>query len=118
MSAKLGCVALLIVIGSNFAVGQDPGKKDDPKVALAKVSIKTIDTALQAYRVKHDSFPENLERLTEGDKPFLKRENLIDPWKKPYQYDATGPKNDGKKPDVWTVTPDKQTIGNWEKPKK
>jgi hypothetical protein len=117
MKARTGFVAILLLIGVSIAGGQDPGKKDAPEVAVAKTHIQAIDTALQAYRVKNDKFPEGLDKLTEGEKPFLKRESLIDPWKKPYQYEATGPKNDGKKPDVWTVTPDKKTLGNWPEKK-
>ena len=38
---------------------------------------------------------------------------LLDHWKNPYQYDAAGPKNGGKQPDIWTVTPEGKVIGNW-----
>ena len=38
-----------------------------------------------------------------------------DPWKKPYQYDPSGPRNNGRRPDIWTVAPDGLEIGNWPK---
>ena len=39
---------------------------------------------------------------------------LLDPWKKPYQYDSSGTKNNGTQPDIWTVDPKTGvTIGNW-----
>lgn len=38
---------------------------------------------------------------------------LVGPWKKPYKYDAAGPKNNGTKPDIWAVTPKGTIIGNW-----
>ncbi len=45
---------------------------------------------------------------------MVNAEELIDPWKKPYQYDPAGPKNKGSKPDLWTATPEKKVIGNWK----
>jgi hypothetical protein len=38
---------------------------------------------------------------------------LADPWGKPYQYDPTGKRNGGNKPDVWSDGPDGKPIGNW-----
>jgi hypothetical protein len=43
---------------------------------------------------------------------------LNDPWGNPYGYDPKGRKNDGKRPDIWAVTPDKTEIGNWPDQKK
>jgi hypothetical protein len=90
---------------------------EETKAVAAKVQIKLIDSAIQLYQLNTDQVPKSLKALTEGDKPALKPEALIDPWGKPYQYDPAGPKNKGKKPDVWTVTPGKKVIGNWEEEK-
>ena len=68
------------------------------------------------YLLKNGEYPKSLKALTEGDRPLLKgADSLLDPWKKPYQYEVAGPKNKGEKPDIWTVTPDNVVIGNWEK---
>ena len=79
----------------------------------AREKIRAIDRAVQAFHVKHGGFPKSLMQLAEGELPLLKASTLIDPWEKFFQYDAAGPKNKGKKPDVWTVTSDKKIVGNW-----
>ena len=43
---------------------------------------------------------------------------FTDPWGNPYRYDPKGKRNGGKRPDIWTVTPDKTGIGNWPEQKK
>jgi hypothetical protein len=40
---------------------------------------------------------------------------LIDPWGKSFQYDPSGPKNQGLAPDIWTEAPDGSVIANWSK---
>src|SRR5262249_3669085 len=37
----------------------------------------------------------------------------IDPWGVPYEYDPDGPRNSGRHPDIWTITPSGELIGNW-----
>ena len=91
---------------------------DEAKTTLARVRIQLIDFVIREYQQNTNELPKSLKVLTAGDKPALAADALLDPWKKPFQYDAAGPKNKGKKPDVWTVTPDKRVIGNWEAEKK
>ena len=47
--------------------------------------------------------------------PYLDNPDaLIDPWGNTYQYDPVGPRNNGVRPDTWTVNPrDGTLIGNW-----
>lgn len=88
----------------------------DSKSKAAAAQIKVLTLAVQAYRVKNSTYPPTLEVLTknEGGGPYLQGpQALIDPWGKAYQYDAAGPKNKGTVPDIWTITPQKQTVGNW-----
>jgi hypothetical protein len=118
MNQSLSWVASLLFVALVAGTGFPADEKEDAKVAAAKAQIAVLDKAIQAYRVKHDQYPETLQALTEGDKAFVEASALIDPWKNPYQYNAAGPKNKGKKPDVWTVTPDKKTLGNWPEEKK
>jgi uncharacterized protein (TIGR03067 family) len=85
------------------------------KQAAAKAQIATLDQATKAYKLKNNEFPAALKDLVPD---YVKNEEaLIDPWKQPYQYDASGPKNNGTQPDIWTVTPTKEVIGNWPKAK-
>ena len=49
-----------------------------------------------------------------GGTPILEDQDaLIDPWHHPYQYDQSGAKNGGRRPDIWAVTPEGVQIGNW-----
>jgi hypothetical protein len=111
-----GGAVLLLAAAVGFAQ-DDTDKAEKAKVNAAKVQVLNLDRAVKTHFVFHGTFPEKLEDLAgkqpNGGKPFLKAEALTDPWGKKYQYDPAGPKNGGKIPDVWTVTPDKQTIGNW-----
>ncbi len=85
----------------------------------ARVKIKTINFALGSYFASKNEYPKSLNVLTEGDIAILPdADSIVDPWKKPFQYDPKGPKNNGSQPDVWTVSPDKEVICNWEEMKK
>jgi general secretion pathway protein G len=91
---------------------------EDAKEGAAKGGIKTIETACKAFEIKVGNAPGSLAELLNppgGGKPYLEngQEALLDPWKKPYAYDASGGHNGGQKPDIWTTTPDGRTIGNW-----
>jgi hypothetical protein len=90
----------------------------EAKVSKARVHMLVLENMLDLYKLREDQYPKTLKELTRGEDPILKPKHLLDPWKKPYQYDPAGPKNKGKKPDVWTVTPDKKVIGNWQAKKK
>ena len=119
------------VAPNKYLIGNWPGEdktkdKDDPKkekdtpeqtqakVDAAKAQLTVLTRATQAYRIKNGEYPETLNELVEGKPSYLKNKDaLIDPWKRMYHYQPSGEKNDGKRPDIWTETPDKQVIGNW-----
>jgi hypothetical protein len=88
-------------------------KAGQEKVTVAQLRIATLDQAVKVYQLKNQTLPETLAALTEGDKPIIEKSVLKDPWGKAFQYDPTGPKNKGARPDIWTVDPDGKTIGNW-----
>lgn len=103
-----------------------------------KVDLKAITAQVQAYQSDHlGKIPPTLETLlekdTDGKGPYvvgikgIMANNpldghlyLRDPWGHPYQYDPSGDKNfklGGAKalvPDIFTVTPDHQLLGNWQ----
>ena len=93
----------------------EAAKGDKAKVDAAKAQLAVLDKAVQAYYKKNSTFPANLKELV--DNKFVEAKALIDPWDKEFQYDTAGKHNKGKKPDIWTRTPDKKTIGNWPKKK-
>ena len=91
---------------------------DDAKQSRATADIKTLSTAVQAFQIKNGSPPSSLAELAqppaEGGRPYIETQELLrDPWGNAYQYSADGPKNNGIKPDIWTITPDGKTIGNF-----
>lgn len=93
-------------------------KAEDNKEANAKVQLKVLETACDAFKLQHGDYPDSLSVLTQkdvGGKVYLeKADALKDPWDKDYMYDKGGPKNNGMRPDIWTKTPEGKAIGNWK----
>jgi hypothetical protein len=92
---------------------------EDAKVRLAEARIKSLTVAAVVFQLNNDRWPQSLQELASpqpgGGKALIDQESLLDPWGKPYRYDASGPQNKGEKPDIWCVTPERKTIGNWPK---
>ncbi len=92
------------------------------KVDSAKVQLEVLTKACDAHFVREAKFPFKLQDLAQGNPPIIKdAKSLVDPWGQPFHYDPAGPKNKaqgGTGPDIWTVTPTQQTIGNWKMGKK
>ncbi len=92
---------------------------DDANANRAQADLRTLTAACTAYKIRNGDFPETLTELWQpsdgSTKPYVESEAaLYDPWRRPYQYDPSGPNNGGRNPDIWTTTPDGQVIGNWE----
>jgi len=110
-------VAILVILAgaaSIYVFGELDRAKDD----RAKADVQTLTRACGTYRLhNNDSFPESLEQLLQapdGGKPTLESSDMIlDPWGKPYRYDASGANNKGLQPDIYTTGSRGQTIGNW-----
>src|SRR5262245_5493034 len=71
-------------------------KEDKAKADAAKAQLTVLDTAVQAYFLKHATLPDNLKALVDDN--FVEAKSLIDPWGKEYQYEVDGKHNDKKKP--------------------
>jgi hypothetical protein len=98
---------------------------DDAKRDVARADVEALTRAAQAYKVQHGDYPPSLKALTEpqpdGGKPFLEKRSLLDPWGRPYQYDPAGEKNNGFRPDIWSLGPPGEVsavIGNWQRVEK
>ena len=63
--------------------------------------------------IKQGEYPPTLEALVNAG--TVSPDSLQDPWKQEFHYDPSGRKNKGTRPDIWTVTPAKEVIGNWGK---
>ena len=89
---------------------------DDAKKQRAQSDLQTLTNCCMTYKIKYDEFPQSLNLLVtppDGGQPYVSSpDNIIDPWGKPYQYDPNGTNNGGLKPDIWTVTPDNQQVGD------
>jgi general secretion pathway protein G len=71
---------------------------EDSKDNVAKLKIKNIETAVDAYKLKQGNFPETLQILAEpsdGKPAYLEDAALLDPWDQPFQYQphTTNPRN-------------------------
>jgi hypothetical protein len=88
---------------------------------IARAEIELIDHYIHAFHNHFDRFPKELGELTTTQVfllRVLRKEEIVDPWGKPYKYDMQGKMNKGSKPDVWTAGPigsaEKEAIGNWQ----
>src|SRR6516225_8681848 len=81
---------------------------EDAQISEAKIKATSISKALEGYKLNNSgTYPNDLNELVHppSGRPYLGPEELLDPWGKPYQFDANGPHNNGLKADVYTQTP-------------
>jgi general secretion pathway protein G len=107
-------VAILVVLAGTGGVIYSK-YMDDAKKDVAFTKAKTLSDEVQHYKIKTGDFPADLSVLLMANGGALEADALTDPWGGTYQYNAGGQNNGGSKPDVWTTSPDGQTIGNWTK---
>ncbi|HLW68148.1 MAG TPA: type II secretion system protein GspG [Gemmataceae bacterium] len=107
---------ILAVFAGMYAFRYDDGVT---KTDLAKAGTKTLEVAAVQYRLKFGAYPAKLNDLVTppNGPPFVEPGTTNDPWGRPYRYDPAGPKNEGKKPDIWTTGHDGELLGNWPEPK-
>jgi len=93
---------------------------DEIKRTIARIEIQYIEGVIGVFRKYRGRLPASLEELTRVDEPggtpMLAESVLVDPWRRPYQFDNSGRRNLGRKPDVWSKGPLSKPgseIGNW-----
>lgn len=90
---------------------------EDGKEGIAKASANQLAAAAEQFYAKNQEFPASLDVLAQpqadGSGAYFPPDKLLDPWRKPFQYDPSGQHNGGNKPDVWTTTPKGKVVGNW-----
>ena len=111
-------VVAIIVLLAAMAAPIVMGRLEQAKIDRAKVDCRSIAEMVEMYQLKYGEFPPTLEALAQpgadGTKPFIEARHLLDPWNRQYQYAPNGPHNQVTgKPDVWTIGPNGQQIGNW-----
>src|SRR4051812_10591395 len=97
----LGLCALLLVGATYVYLGY--GSKPVDPARVARDDVKKLEKAVQAYCIRTGDYPASLDALVGTG--TVAPDGLKDPWKHEYQYDPTGRKNKGNRPDIWTVTP-------------
>jgi general secretion pathway protein G len=115
MIVVVAIIVALAGVGGFYLLGALGGAEKD----VARTQCKgPLQTAVQTYYVNNHQWPSSLSVLlnkdANGKGPYLEDQNaIIDPWQKPYQYNAAGTRNNGRRPDISTIAPDGTEIGNW-----
>jgi len=107
-------IVMLAGVGSYYIMQ----RLEDAKLNTAKMGVDRVSKAVETYKLNYGEAPESLAVLTQAGQnggPYLKDEELVDPWNQPYQYDPNGSHQQppGFKPDVFCHGPQGQVIGNW-----
>ena len=97
---------VVVIIGMLMGVAAYSmlGQGNKARIATTKMSLHTIDGALQQYNLEKGSYPASLSALTSGSTPYLKLTNLTDGWKHPIWYAVPGP--NGKPYSLYSAGPD------------
>jgi general secretion pathway protein G len=112
-------VVAIIVILAGLGGYYVMGALNSSRIDAAKIKAQEIGKAVQTYNLHNQGqWPPTLQTLltrdSNGHGPYLKsQEMLIDPWGGAYQYDPSGPMNNGLEPDIWCIGPQGQKLGNW-----
>lgn len=89
---------------------------EDSKKDAARITATQLAGFVEQYKIRFGDYPGTLNDLLqppEGGPYISSQGGIIDPWSKPFQYDPSGPRNNGLKADVWAVAPDGTLCGNW-----
>jgi general secretion pathway protein G len=118
-------VLVILVVLASLATVNILSAQKKAKINSAKVQVELLDKALQTYYLDVGSFPSasvglqalrvespDVQGTNKWAGPYLDRDIPADPWGKPYEY-MYPPRMNRDKPDISTVSPDNQVIGNW-----
>ena len=92
-------IVVVVLIGGIVAIAASRilGGGDRAKVRLAESQVQTIAEKIQQYQMDTGELPPNLQALVtqSGNAPgwlgpYAKEAELLDPWKKPLQYQVPG----------------------------
>lgn len=115
MIVVVAIIVALAGVGGYYLLGAMGQSEKDVARTKAK---GPLTQAVQTYYINNHTWPSSLQELlnkdSKGKGPYLEDQSaLLDPWEKPYQYNAQGSHNNGRRPDIWTIAPDGTEIGNW-----
>jgi hypothetical protein len=90
---------------------------EEAKIKIAKSNLEALTHQCEIYANDHNGqMPPTLAALVnpgDGHPAYVREKALKDPWGSVFQYDPSGAKNGGLRPDIWTEHDGKQ-IGNWD----
>jgi hypothetical protein len=98
----------LIFMASGSCVSLDGNDRAD----RTWFDILTLSTAVKTYKLRTGANPRRLDDVLKYINGGT-ASNLNDAWGRRFDYDPDGPRNGGKQPDIWTVSPNGELIGNW-----
>jgi len=108
-------VIVIIGIIAGIAIPKLTGSVGKASNTAARMSLKGIESAVQAYEMDNLRLPDSLDDLTkakDGNGPYLKPSELIDPWSQKFQYTKGG--SHGMGFDLSTTSPEGASFNNWE----
>jgi general secretion pathway protein G len=112
-------VAILVVL-AGAAVPIYLNYLDNAKRDRAKVDVKTLQQAVEAYKTEHGQYPQNLQILTQPDQALgsfatLEQSALLDPWGNPYMFDPSTLHPQTGRAKIWSQGPPGRNmmISNW-----
>ncbi|QBG46683.1 prepilin-type N-terminal cleavage/methylation domain-containing protein [Verrucomicrobia bacterium S94] len=108
----LGIIAGVTMNGLNIG-----GKKQQADLNAAKSTIATLSMAVQQYEIINGTYPSSLDALLDESKggPFLQKKKIpLDPWGKPFVYQAPGTHNTHTFDISCTSEDGKATANNWD----
>jgi general secretion pathway protein G len=110
-------VAAIIVILAGVGGVVYSNYLDKARVDKARIDVKSLADAVEAYKINYGDYPESLailcERQPDGHAAVLEVGALQDPWGKQYAYEATNRNQLTGKPRISTTAPDGAPIANW-----
>jgi general secretion pathway protein G len=111
-------VAAIIVVLAGAAVPIFMKHLEDSKWDRAWQDARTIAQQCEVYKIKHGGdYPASLQVLATIDETgfaYFEQQNLIDPWKKAYEYAPVGSHNQMGRAEVWSTGPKgASVIGSW-----
>jgi general secretion pathway protein G len=112
MLVVVAIIVVLAGIGGYYLLPRLDESKEDMTLTQAKMLTQQAET----YKLDNGEWPPNLQVLAQqkpgGGPPYIEEHALTPPIGGQYQYDASGSRNKGMKPDIW-VTVNGKEIGNW-----
>jgi Type II secretion system (T2SS), protein G len=79
--------------------------------------LQQLTAVVETYKLNNGEYPPTLDTLLQpqprgGPAFYGEAGALLDPWGKPFHYDAAGLHQGGRRPDIWSDSP-KGPLGNW-----